>query len=83
MERCVAIFGLNGSSKSILAHALAKALGLYDTDTEDYYLPAQAAQRNPRSLARIAARLSCPVYDIDGTQPADVCLAQIPAILRA
>ena len=41
----IAIFGLNGAGKSTLAHALAKELGYYEMDVEDYYFPEQRESR--------------------------------------
>ena len=41
----IAIVGLNGSGKSTLAHALAKELGYWEMDVEDYYFPDQRASR--------------------------------------
>ena len=41
----IAIAGLNGSGKSTMAHALAKELGYYEMDVEDYYFPDQRASR--------------------------------------
>ena len=41
----IAIVGLNGSGKSTLGHALAKELGYYEIDVEDYYFPEQKESR--------------------------------------
>ena len=41
----IAILGLNGSGKSTLAHALARELGYYEMDVEDYYFPNQRDSR--------------------------------------
>ena len=41
----IAIVGLNGSGKSTLAHALAKELGYWEMDVEDYYFPDQRSSR--------------------------------------
>ena len=41
----IAIFGLNGSGKSTLCHALAKKIGYFEMDAEDYYFPEQKASR--------------------------------------
>ena len=41
----IAIVGLNGSGKSTLTHALAKELGYWEMDVEDYYFPDQRASR--------------------------------------
>lgn len=41
----IAIFGLNGGGKSTLTHALAKELGYFEMDVEDYYFPEQKASR--------------------------------------
>ena len=41
----IAIMGLNGSGKSTLAHALAKVIGYYEIDVEDYYFPEQKESR--------------------------------------
>ena len=45
MIRGIAIMGLNGCGKSTLAHALAKRLGFYEMDVEDYYFPEQKNSR--------------------------------------
>lgn len=45
MIRGIAIFGLNGGGKSTLAHALAKQIGYFEMDVEDYYFPEQKASR--------------------------------------
>ena len=45
MKNGIAIVGLNGSGKSTLAHALAKELGFFEIDVEDYYFPAQKSSR--------------------------------------
>ena len=45
MKNGIAIVGLNGSGKSTLAHALAKELGFFEIDIEDYYFPAQKSSR--------------------------------------
>lgn len=45
MIRGIAIMGLNGCGKSTLAHAIAKRLGLYEMDVEDYYFPEQKNSR--------------------------------------
>lgn len=37
--------GLNGCGKSTLAHELAKRIGLYEMDVEDYYFPEQKNSR--------------------------------------
>lgn len=41
----IAIFGLNGGGKSTLTHALAKKLGYFEMDVEDYYFPEQKSSR--------------------------------------
>lgn len=41
----IAIIGLNGSGKSTLNHLLARELGFFEMDVEDYYFPAQKAHR--------------------------------------
>lgn len=41
----IALFGLNGGGKSTLAHALAKQLGYFEIDVEDYYFPEQRKSR--------------------------------------
>ena len=41
----IAIVGLNGSGKSTLGHALAKELGYFEIDVEDYYFPEQKESR--------------------------------------
>lgn len=41
----IAIMGLNGCGKSTLAHELAKRIGLYEMDVEDYYFPEQKNSR--------------------------------------
>lgn len=38
MIQGIAIFGLNGGGKSTLVHALAKQIGYYEMDVEDYKL---------------------------------------------
>ncbi len=48
MLQGIAIVGLNGAGKSTLAHALAKELGYFEMDVEDYYFP---HQRTARQLA--------------------------------
>ncbi|WP_099204399.1 AAA family ATPase [Scatolibacter rhodanostii] len=45
MIRGIAVFGLNGGGKSTLAHALAKQIGYYEMDVEDYYFPEQKESR--------------------------------------
>lgn len=45
MVRGIAIMGLNGCGKSTLAHAIAKKLGFYEMDVEDYYFPEQKNSR--------------------------------------
>ena len=45
MREGIAIVGLNGSGKSTLAHALAKELGYFEIDCEDYYFPEQRESR--------------------------------------
>ncbi len=45
MIQGIAIFGLNGSGKSTLTHALAKQIGYYEMDVEDYYFPEQRETR--------------------------------------
>ena len=45
MREGIAIVGLNGSGKSTLGHALAKELGYYEIDVEDYYFPEQKESR--------------------------------------
>lgn len=45
MEKGIALFGGNGAGKSTLAHALAKELGYFEMDVEDYYFPEQKASR--------------------------------------
>ena len=41
----IALVGLNGSGKSTLGHALAKELGYFEIDVEDYYFPEQKESR--------------------------------------
>lgn len=41
----IAIFGLNGGGKSTLTHALAKRIGYFEMDVEDYYFPEQKESR--------------------------------------
>lgn len=43
--RGIAFFGLNGGGKSTLAHALARRIGCYEMDMEDYYFPEQRQSR--------------------------------------
>ena len=45
MIQGIAIFGLNGGGKSTLTHALAKQLGYFEMDVEDYYFPEQRESR--------------------------------------
>ena len=45
MGRGIALVGLNGSGKSTLGHALAKELGYFEIDVEDYYFPEQKESR--------------------------------------
>ena len=45
MIRGIAIFGLNGGGKSTLTHALAKRIGYFEMDVEDYYFPEQQESR--------------------------------------
>lgn len=41
----ISLFGLNGGGKSTLAHALAKQIGYFEIDVEDYYFPEQRKSR--------------------------------------
>ena len=45
MLQGIAVVGLNGAGKSTLAHALAKELGYFEMDVEDYYFPEQRVSR--------------------------------------
>ncbi len=45
MVQGIAIFGLNGGGKSTLTHALAKQIGYFEMDVEDYYFPEQSESR--------------------------------------
>lgn len=45
MGKGIALVGLNGSGKSTLGHALAKELGYFEIDVEDYYFPEQSESR--------------------------------------
>lgn len=45
MGKGIAIVGLNGSGKSTLGHVLAKELGYFEIDVEDYYFPEQKESR--------------------------------------
>lgn len=45
MIQGIAIFGLNGGGKSTLTHALAKQIGYFEMDVEDYYFPEQRESR--------------------------------------
>lgn len=45
MIRGIAIFGLNGGGKSTLTHALAKQIGYFEMDVEDYYFSEQRESR--------------------------------------
>ncbi len=45
MIQGIAIFGLNGSGKSTITHALAKQIGYFEMDLEDYYFPEQRESR--------------------------------------
>lgn len=45
MEQGIAIIGLNGSGKSTLNHLLARELGYFEMDVEDYYFPQQREHR--------------------------------------
>ncbi len=46
MIQGIAVFGLNGGGKSTLTHALAKQIGYFEIDVEDYYFPEQRESRN-------------------------------------
>ena len=41
----IAIMGLNGCGKSTLAHEIARKIGFYEMDVEDYYFPEQKYSR--------------------------------------
>ena len=45
MVQGIAVFGLNGGGKSTLTHALAKQIGYFEMDVEDYYFPQQRESR--------------------------------------
>ena len=45
MIQGIAVFGLNGGGKSTLTHALAKQIGYFEMDVEDYYFPKQRESR--------------------------------------
>ena len=45
MVQGIAIVGLNGSGKSTLNHLLAREIGYFEMDVEDYYFPEQKAHR--------------------------------------
>ncbi len=45
MIQGIAIFGLNGGGKSTLTHVLAKQIGYFEMDVEDYYFPEQRESR--------------------------------------
>ncbi len=45
MIQGIAIFGLNGGGKSTLTHELAKQIGYFEMDVEDYYFPEQRESR--------------------------------------
>lgn len=45
MKQGIAILGLNGAGKSTLAHELAKKIGYFEMDVEDYYFPEQKLSR--------------------------------------
>ena len=45
MVQGIAVYGLNGGGKSTLTHALAKAIGYFEMDVEDYYFPEQKESR--------------------------------------
>lgn len=45
MVQGIAILGLNGGGKSTLAHTLAKQIGYFEIDVEDYYFPEQKVSR--------------------------------------
>ena len=45
MIQGIAVFGLNGGGKSTLTHALAKQIGYFEMDVEDYYFPQQRESR--------------------------------------
>ena len=45
MIQGIAFFGLNGGGKSTLTHALAKQIGYFEMDVEDYYFPEQRESR--------------------------------------
>jgi len=45
VKKGIAIIGLNGSGKSTLNHLLARELGCFEMDVEDYYFPRQRIHR--------------------------------------
>jgi len=45
MIQGISIFGLNGGGKSTLTHALAKQIGYFEMDVEDYYFPEHRESR--------------------------------------
>ncbi len=45
MIQGIAFIGLNGGGKSTLTHALAKQIGYFEMDVEDYYFPEQRESR--------------------------------------
>ncbi len=45
MIQGIAIFGLNGGGKSTITHDLAKQIGYFEMDVEDYYFPEQRKSR--------------------------------------
>ena len=45
MIQSITIFGPNGAGKSTLTHALAKHMGYFEMDVEDFYFPEQRESR--------------------------------------
>lgn len=74
MAQGIAIVGLNGSGKSTLNHLLARELGYFEMDVEDYYFPEQKAHRQ-YALDHAEARPAAQPYTSERDQ------AQVEAAL--
>lgn len=61
MMQGIAIVGLNGSGKSTLNHLLARELGFFEMDVEDYYFPSQKVHRlHALEHAQVQQTDACP-----------------------